>query len=487
MLYKTNLLTISILCLFFGKIFAQNTAKQVQDFVTNWHKSKTMQSASVSFYAQSVKGESIKIAYNASQSLAPASCLKLVSSGAALGILGENFRFETQLAYSGTLKNGILEGNLYIVGGGDPTLGAENLEKLMQEWVQAIKKQGIKQIRGKIIGDESIFETNGTPDGWIWADMGNYYGAGSSGLSINENLFLITFKTGKKIGEKTEIIRTEPQISRLEWTNEVRTAAAGTGDQAYIYSSPYSYVRQVRGTLPINSQNAFSIKGTLPDPALFAAEYLRKKLQEAKILSQSASTVRILQMKNPTFSEKKTTFHKTPSATLKEILKPLNQKSINLYAENIARMIGYKSEKKGTLEAGIKAISNFWKGKKIDLQGFYMEDACGLSRFNFLTTKHLTQMLIAVQQSSYANSFYESLAVAGKSGTMQFRCLRSAAENNLRAKSGSIGKVRSFAGYVKTKSGVLLAFSIIVNNYDAKDNEVMQNLEKTMTMLAEIK
>ncbi len=487
MLYKTILLTISLLYLFLGDIFSQHTAKQVQDFVTNWHKSKTMQSASVSFYAQSVKGESIKIAYNASQSLSPASCLKLVSSGAALGILGENFRFETQLAYSGTVKNGILEGNVYIIGGGDPTLGIENLEKLMQEWVEIIKKQGIKQIKGKIIGDESIFESNYTPDGWTWADMGNYYGAGASGLSIHENQFLLTFKTGKKIGDKTEIIRSEPAISGLEWTNEVRTAATGTGDQAYIYGSPYSYVRIVKGTLPINSQNAFSIKGSMPDPALFAAEYLRKKLQIAKILSESATTVRLLQINNASFLEKKAVFHKTQSATLKEILKPLNQKSINLYAENIARMIGFKSEKKGTLEAGIKAITNFWKGKKIDLQGFYMEDAAGLSRFNFLTTKHLTQILIAIQQTPYAKSFYESLALAGKSGTMQFRCLRSSAENNLRAKSGSIGKVRSFAGYVRTKSGVLLAFSIIVNNYDAKDSEVMQNLEKTMTMLAEMK
>lgn len=474
---------------FFGyeNVFSQKiNTKQIQDFVKDWHKSPKMQSSSLSFYAQSSKENKPLISYQSSQSLSPASCLKLVVSGAALGILGENFRFETHLAYSGSIKKGVLEGNLYIIGGGDPTLGVENLEKLMQEWVQIIKKQGIKQIKGKIIGDESIFETNNLPDGWAWSDIGNYYGAGASGLSVLENQFLVTFRTGRKVGDKTEILRTEPAMPTIEWTNEVRTAATGTGDQSYIYGSPYTYVRHAGGTLPINSQNAYTVKASMPDPALFFAELFQKKLQQATISSQNATTIRILQTKQPNFVEKRTIFYTHKSTTLKEIIKPLNQKSINLYAENLARMIGYKQEKKGTLKAGIKAIMEFWKGKKIDLQGFYMEDAAGLSRFNYLTTQQLSQILISITKMPFWNTFYESLAVAGKSGTLQFRCLRTAAVGNLRAKSGSIGKVRSFAGYVRTKSGILVAFSVIVNNYDAPDYEVMQNLEKLMAMLAEL-
>lgn len=475
--------------LFFGlkNAFSQKvTPQHLQEFVKNWHKNPKMQSSSVSFYAQSVKDDKLKISYQSSQSLSPASCLKLVVSGAALGILGENFRFETHLAYSGSIKKGVLEGNLYIIGGGDPTLGVENLEKIIQEWVQAIKKQGIKQIKGKIIGDESIFETNNIPDGWAWSDIGNYYGAGASGLSVLENQFLVTFRTGRKVGDKTEILRTEPAMPTIEWTNEVRTAATGTGDQSYIYGSPYTYVRLAGGTLPINSQNAYTVKASMPDPALFLAELLRKKLQQAEVPSQMATTARILQTKEAFLIEKRSIFYTHKSNTLKEIIKPLNQKSINLYAENLARMLGYKQEKKGTLKAGIKAITEFWKGKKVDLQGFYMEDAAGLSRFNYLKTQQLSQMLALISKMPFWNSFYESLAVAGKSGTMQFRCLHTAAVGNVRAKSGSIGKVRSFSGYARTKSGVLLAFSVIVNNYDAPDYEVMQNLEKLMAMLAEL-
>lgn len=460
---------------------AEDILKEIRKLLSE----EKLKNASLGFYAIPVLSDKPLAEYNSEQSLSPASTLKIVTTSAALAVLGQDFVFETKLEYDGKITSeGTLEGNLYIKGGGDPTLGANNLNALMDNWAKAIKDKGIKKINGILVGDASIFEDHLTPDTWTWADMGNYYGAGACGLSIAENAYKIFFSAENKVGINAKFLRTEPQINNLEIVNEVQTGTSDSGDNAYIYGAPYSFLRYIRGTIPAGANN-FEIKGSLPDPALFCAEYLQKKLIANGISCKEVSTDRLLKIKNKFSDDKRTVLHQTFSEALKEIVKTINLESMNLYAEHCLKMIAYKKTKEGSNAKGIEEISNFLKSKKIDTNGLLMYDGCGLSRFNALTTKQLALILKTMQNENEFQSLFYSLPIAGKTGTMKNRCKGTVAEGNLRAKSGSVSGIRSFAGYVNSRSGKRIAFAIMVNNFSGSGSELAKKLEKIMVLLAQ--
>ena len=175
----------------------------------------------------------------------PASNLKLLTTAVALDMLGGDYQINTDLEYDGQINSkGELNGNLYIRGEGDPTLGSSEMEgvarydSLFRIWVEQIKAKGIIKITGNIIGDDSYFDYMPLPGGWAWDDIGNYYAAGTSGLCINENLYYLYFKPADSVGEKAEVIRTEPQLANLSFINHMKTGKKGSGDNGYIYAAP---------------------------------------------------------------------------------------------------------------------------------------------------------------------------------------------------------------------------------------------------------
>ena len=204
--------------------------------------------------------------------------------------------------------------NLYIRGEADPTLGSCDfdsstcLESQMGRWVSAVQRAGIKQIDGNIIGDDRFLDHMPLPGGWLWTDIGNYYAAMTSGLSINENLYYLYFKPARYVGGPAEVLRTEPEVPGLSFFNHMKTGAAGSGDNGYIYAAPWQMVHQLEGTIPAGVSE-FSIKGSLPDPALFAAQMLKEQLATAKIEVQGdAMSTRYT---DPDGSER-TVLHVTP-------------------------------------------------------------------------------------------------------------------------------------------------------------------------------
>lgn len=448
---------------------------------------KDMKTATFGFYVYSLKNDKTLFSHNAGQSMNVASVLKLVTTSAALQVLGSNFRFETKLEYDGSIENGILKGNLYIKGGGDPTLGKDNMEKLMKEWAEIVKKQGIKHITGSVIGDASIFEAHLAPDNWAWSDIGNYFGAGACGLSINDNFFNIFFNSGKKEGDATTFLRYEPTIDNLEFVNEVKTGAAGSVDEAYVFASPYSYApRYMKGTIPPN-RSGYIVKAAIPDPPLFCAKMLEKYLKISGIkIDTPPTTDRLLRSKNAWAVRSRTTFHKVHSALLKDMVSQTNMKSVNIYAESMLKMIGVKKKNKGSTEAGCEAILSFWEEKKIDTNGFFMEDGSGLSHYNAVTPTQIVQILRETYQSTIFADFYNSFGVAGKSGTARFLLSGTSAVDNMRAKSGSLTRVRSYAGYVNTKSNGLIAFVIVANNFGGESKEMKKRIEKLLKILPEL-
>ncbi|MES2591655.1 MAG: D-alanyl-D-alanine carboxypeptidase/D-alanyl-D-alanine-endopeptidase [Bacteroidota bacterium] len=450
-----------------------------------------LQHAVWSICVMPVKKDTILTEYQSNISLIPASTLKIVTTGAALSMLGSDFRFETKIEYDGTLDTvtGILKGNVYIVGGGDPTLESQCFKDpkdsltTTDKWAIILKSKGIKSIEGAIIGDASIFDDNIIPPQWIWADIGNYFGAGACGLSYHDNKYTLLLKSGVN-GSNTVITKTIPEIKGLQVVNTV--TAGGDDDNAYIYGAPYSYYRKIQGTIPANKTD-YEVNGSMPDPALFCAQALEKSLMAVGIRSTlPPTTIRILNETYKAADNTKYTLFTNLSPPLSEIVYWTNLKSNNLFAEHLLKYISYKKNGLGKENDGTEIITEFWKNKGADVSGFFMNDGCGLSRSNVITTKTEAQILRLMSEDKTFDTFLNSLPVAGKSGSLVDLCTGTCAQNNLCAKSGYIIRARGYAGYVKNKKGEMLCFSLMANNYECTAAEMKKKLEKLLIAIAEM-
>jgi D-alanyl-D-alanine carboxypeptidase/D-alanyl-D-alanine-endopeptidase (penicillin-binding protein 4) len=458
--------------------------------IENLKKDPALKHATWSVCVMNTKKDTAIAEYNSQVSLVPASTLKILTTGAALSILGSDFVFQTRLQYDGVFDtiSGILKGNLYIVGGGDPTLESEYFRDqkdsltTVEKWALILKAKGLKKIEGAVIGDASVFEDNMTPSQWIWGDMGNYFGAGACGLTYHDNKYTVFFKSGAG-GTKTSVIKTVPVIDGLQLVNNV--TAGGSDDNAFIYGSQYSNLRVAQGTIPANKNN-YEVEGSVPDPALFCAQALTQALQNIDVaVAKKAGTARAMKEANETIGVNRKILHTHYSPTLDKIVYYTNLKSLNLYAEHLLKYICYSKTGYGSDSGGADIVTNFWKNKGADVSGFFMNDGCGLARANVITTKTETQVLRLMTKDKNYNAFYNSLPVAGRSGSLGGLCDGTFAENNLRAKSGYITRARGYAGYVKNRKGELLCFSVLANNYECTPTEMKKKLEKILVAIAE--
>ncbi len=440
---------------------------------------------------QSTKTGAILLEHNTRKSMVIASNLKVVTTATALAMLGEDYQFTTELQYDGTLQpDGTLNGNIYIKGGGDPTLGSDEVKgslpfrELMTLWVSKIKAAGIKKVNGMVVGDSDIFNENVVPGGWTWADLGNYYGSPAFGLNINDNLYRLVFAPSAKVGDPARILRTEPEMHAMEFVNEVITGPAGSGDNAYIYGAPYTDIRYVQGSVP-GGVKTFTIKGAVTDPPLLCAELLHDQLMASGVvIDKLPATSRLLRQRKSWKEAGRMSIYLHQSPPLREIVAHTNLQSVNLYAEAMVKALGIVTYKDGTTFSGTTVVENFWKEKGVDTGGFFMRDGSGLSRTNAITAATLTGVLQYSAKQPYFNALYESFPVAGISGTMKNMGKGTLAEGNFRAKTGTIERVTSYSGYFRTKSGELMAFAIIANDYDGESRTIRRRIEKLMGMMA---
>jgi len=348
---------------------------------------------------------------------------------------------------------------------------------------QKVSAAGIKKINGNVIGDASIFSSNTVPKKWIWEDIGNYYGAGSCGLNLHENQYNIQFKVGATEGAATEIDIIYPDLSDVEFINEVKTGSKASGDQAYVYAAPFSDKIYVRGTVPAGNRD-FTIKGSVPDPARFAANNFKKELEKSGI-SVSGSSISQYEKNN----KSRTEIYNHPSPRLADLIFWANKKSINLYCEAILKMIGLKLYNAGSTHNGIKGVTQYWKNRGVDLDGFYIHDGSGLSPDNAVSTYQLAKILQKTVKEAHYETFNKSLSFAGDPndrGSLRGQLTGTKAAGNLRAKSGYISRVRSYSGYVQNSCGELLSFSMIVNNYNCSNSKMRTKMMAVLRTLAEM-
>lgn len=426
---------------------------------------------------------------NPSQNLVPASTLKLFVTAAALNVLGEGYRFKTGLYYDGEITDGgILKGNIYIKGGGDPSLGSTlvkdslPMEELFGAWAGKIKEKGISKIEGSVIGDNLLFEGIPVPGNWAWEDTGNYYAAAADALSINDNLYKLFFAPGKKEGEEARVLRTEPEIPGLRFTNFMKTGPAGSGDNGYIFLSPGQYNAGLRGTVPAGAAE-FAIKGAIPEPALFAAQILTAALVKSGVEVRGNPKI----LSSPAGYEPLKLIAETFSPPLKDIVRVTNKRSFNLYAEMLSRALALKRKKAGSIKEGNESVRGFLNSSGIDTSELKLFDSCGLSRSNLVKAETMADLLVFMAKSTSFEPFRDSLAFPGDpdaTGHIKNFGKGTILEKSLRIKSGSLTGIRSYCGYVKNKKGKLLAFAFIINNYSGSPAEVEEIHEKLLIDIA---
>lgn len=451
-----------------------------------------MAQASLSVEVRRVADNAVLAAYDADRSLVPASTVKAITTSAALGILGHSHTFKTRLMHDGRIEDGVLYGNIYIVGGGDPTLASpyfdevQSLETLMTDWAAAIKRAGIRSIEGFVLGDNGAYGSAMPAANWQWNDIGNYYGAGATGLNIHENLYFLRIQQQSRMGATPTIIGHDPTQPYLTFTNELTSAARGTGDQAYIFGAPYTYHRYVRGTIPVGS-NKYTIKGAMPDPAYFAAFRLMEALQSAGIrVTGGADNASVWARSGHKGSGQRVQLAVVTSPTVKAIAQRTNEQSVNLYAEALLKAIAMRRGAEPTTEAGVAAVRAFWEDRGIDMKGFFLEDGSGLSPRNGVTASQLCQIM---RKSALDEGIYKhlkpSLAIGGKTGTARGMFKGTSAVGRIWLKSGSMRRVRAYTGYVQTRSGELLAFAILANNFEGESSDLRKLMEKVMVAMVD--
>lgn len=422
---------------------------------------------------------------NETLSISTASTTKLFSTAAALSILG-NKTLETRFYTDGEIKDSVLTGNLWIRGGGDPALGSKyangKTSNFLTAWVDSLRQRGIKEIKGAIIADGSEFGYKGCPDGWSWSDIGNAYGAYPSGLAIYDNVVSYRFRTGAP-GVATQLISMTPEVPGLKFHNYI-TSANVVGDNSYIYGAPYQNDRIGIGSL--QKSTTINIRGSLPNPEMQVAYEFYKKLQEQGIsVTDSTITARDLLFANQLLKSRYTVFQHLftyKGTTISDIVHWTNQHSVNMFAEQLACLLGYYKDGDGSHENGMNEMRKFWNAK-IDSQGLYLMDGSGLSRSNALNVKHLCSLLNYMPKTNSFTTFYESLPVSGKSGTLSAVCRNQAAHGKIHAKSGTMRRIRSYAGYATTNSGRELTFAIVLNNYSCTNHQAKIYLERFMNAL----
>lgn len=449
-----------------------------------------MRGASFSLVVKDVQEGKTVYSYDTDRLQSPASVLKTVATATALEILGEDYRYPTTLEYDGILENGTLEGNLYIKGSGDPSLGSSHFalgqNKFLSTWIAALQKAGIKHITGSVISDESIFDTEGVSIKWLREDMGNYYAPGSYGISIFDNMYKLSLQTGAA-GTRPVLKGTEPDIPFIRFKNYLK-AAPVSSDSAYIIGAPLDDVRYLYGVLPANRE-AYVLKGDIPDPALYLARYLTDQLQQKGIrVDGSPSCYRIEVEENRWKKGERKEIVTTYSPTLREIASVCNHVSHNLYADALVKTVGlqYKPRRNEMISSfgrGVQVVKEYWEKKGLDVFPLRMNDGSGLAPADKVSAGFMGELLVYMAtESAVSDAFIASLPQAGIEGSVRNFLKGSKLQGKAHLKSGGITGVRSYAGYI-TKDGKTYAVAVFSNNYSCPMSRMTRALEKLLLQL----
>jgi len=466
---KTFFLGFSLLVSTFS--YGQKEIEQLSNAFKKFETDSQFKHAIISLYVVESKTGKTVFEKNSQVGLATASCLKVVTSATAFEILGSKYSYRTDIGFDGAIEGNSLKGNIIIKSSGDPSSGSWRWENtkadlIFQKIADAFREKNIKTITGDLVIDDSQWSTQATPGGWTWDDMGNYYGAGARAFNWHENQYDLFVKPGKIAGDPVEVLRTEP-VLQAQLINELKTGKAGSGDNSIIYLPENGTIGFVRGTVPA-AVSSFKVSGSIPDAALSFRTELVKFLGDNNIVFYGA-------VKNgASYLSGKQNFPVAFKSLLTLSSPPLDsinywflQKSVNLFGEAFVKTIAYEKTGFGSTDTGVNIIKDFWGKRGIEKSALNIIDGSGLSPANRVTTNALVTVMQYAKRQNWFPSFYNALPE----------------QNGIKMKSGYIGGVRSYTGYIRSKSGTEYTFAFIINNYDGNPGIVREKMWKLLDIL----
>ena len=462
-----------------------------QQYLESQLQSGALKGAAVAVCAKDARGRTV-LELNAGMRLTPASNLKLITTGAALHAFGPEHRFQTSLGYTGSIgPDGTLHGDLYIVGGGDPTLGARDsiaykADALFWKWKTLLQQAGIWRVDGRIVGDGRAWEGHLENVSWSYDDTGTYYGAGSSALCFYENAIDLEVQAAAE-GQPVLLTQTYPETPWLHLSNYSLTGPAGTGNSLYLYTTDLAPYAELRGTFAADRRpktEHFANKYG----ALTCAYYFWQNLCATgwEVTGGCADIARDGRIRGTDFVEREPAgvpeiIGSADSPSLARIARLTNFRSDNFYAESLFRAMGEAATGVAVYDSCRVAVADVLQGLGLDSEALRQEDGSGLSRMNQVSPAFMVDFLQAMTGSPAFPAFLASLPHPGE-GTLAV--LRLASPERICLKSGSMGGVLCYSGYILDGEGrPAITLSFLCNSLLSSPAEVRAVFARLLTLL----
>jgi D-alanyl-D-alanine carboxypeptidase/D-alanyl-D-alanine-endopeptidase (penicillin-binding protein 4) len=418
--------------------------------------------------------------HNAGTLLVPASSAKLVALAAAAETVGWDHVYETTVLATGPTVDGVVRGDLIIVGSGDPSLGGPD-EAGFEAWIEAFHAAGIRKIDGRIIGDDNAFEDPRPGAMWAWDDLGYRTGALFGALNYAENVMRVTVTPGSGAMLPTTL-GVEPHATVRPLGNRALTGAAGSMALLWPEQRPGEPFLTIAGSLPAGAPPA-QLMVSAGNPTIWFAGVLRQQLQGAGI-EVTGEAFDIDDVSPQPDRRAARVIYTYRSKPLSHLARRLMKESVNLYGEAVFRLsAGLSGER--TNDAAIAGVQRQLVSWGLPEDSLQVVDGSGLSRRDVITPEALIGVLEEMFDATDASPWMASLPVGGRDGTLENRFRGTAAEGNVRAKTGTMSNIRSLAGYVRSADGEPLAFAIMVNNFEGSGAQATAAIDAIAVSLAE--
>jgi D-alanyl-D-alanine carboxypeptidase/D-alanyl-D-alanine-endopeptidase (penicillin-binding protein 4) len=422
-------------------------------------------------------------AINEKTPLMPASTMKIVTLAVAAEKLGWDYVYDTKLVTSAPVEAGTLNGDLVIVGSGDPSISWRDdvAPKLLDAWVRQVQAAGIRRVEGRIVGDDRVFDAEGLGKGWMWDDLASAFAAPVSGLQFNEDVADVAFRPGPAIGAPI-LIDVAASYSGLAFRNLAITGPSGSDAAIDGKRDPGSGTVIVTGSLPLGGRE---IVRRIPvvKPAAYFAGAVRAALI-AKGVSVAGPAVALdeaIPSVDADHAPRIVAAHTSPP--LSALAATLMKISDNLYAETFLKTVG-RGPGRGTTVAGAEGVRTVLGTWGIAGDRYHIADGSGVSRYNYLTSELLVTILTRMHREPRHKPFLDTLPIAGVDGTLANRMKDTRAAGNARAKTGSLSNARALSGYVTTLDGEPLVFSIVANNFLVPAADIEKTIDAMVARLA---
>jgi D-alanyl-D-alanine carboxypeptidase/D-alanyl-D-alanine-endopeptidase (penicillin-binding protein 4) len=443
--------------------------------------------AQIGVYLESLRNGEVLFARNEHRLFISASNMKIYTTAVALLNFGPDFRYNTDFYISGDINNRVLSGDVVVRGKGDPSITARfhdgDVINLLSAWIDSLKNNGIEKISGNLIGDASYFQNPPLGAGWQWDDEPFWYSAQINALSMNDNCIDVTVYPGTHPGIPP-VVELSPPTSFFKIENDAVTAEADSNTSLFITRPRHKNILQIKNRIPV-SRDKYTESISVEDPARFFIHVLAEQLEQKGITLEGELIVQ----DNPRaldYNQYKLLFSYA-SPKLEEIIRVVNKRSQNLYAEQLLLTLAAEYGGKASARAGTDVVTARVGRMGIPETEFRMQDGSGLARKNLISPSGTATLLRYMYHHSYKDYFYDSLPVAGVDGTLKYRMKGSTAVNNVHAKTGYVGYARNLSGYVTSRDGEEFVFSILVNNYTIPTPAVNLLQDRICTAVSEFR